>query len=905
MATPTPAESEEYTTRLLQSYELIKAQSGGSVSMQHVLNALQTDRDLLRTLEECADWSTQSRHECYRELFIAVQQEERRRSTWNKKTAQGKAALDEAGMSDVSQKVEGDDAYHATNVTFETLCEFLPAAIGGNRDHLASFAPVQPESKEGKEGKEGKESNPEQSQSSSSSSTTAPTPTSKLHTFDQYHSTDVEQRLSKSSATNILDLNGCFLKRFPDLLPKQLRELKQLTMQRNQITHLPAEMGYCVSLERLICSNNKLYRLPESITRLPYLLALDVSDNQLEYLPPSMGCLVHLRYMSAANNLLESLPPSLGQLVQLSELNLIGNDHMNAILKEKYNKSLPDLLAFLQSIDSCLKGARDEEHTNIKNRKKQEERGGSGGGNKDPGTATITPGGKEEKGEERAANMYGIANFDQLTERQVYSSDVLLKHAQFGVVGRIVDVRRAIYRSRAELCTKVRGTPLSLKHVGLISLSEDVLPSDPAVLRELKSFDISSNPNITTLNPSFTLILPKMSGLLRLNLQSCGLKTLPSSTASGFHGLIHLQVLNISENQLVSIDRNAFVPQEGGGMADSLQLLDLSSNRLKEILGSSLLQLTKLQSFFYHTNDDALNNHPKVLKAEEESGGALTSLIGAFISIEKGYTTHTVQEEIRKNTIENKIQWARTSNVLDLSGVMNSSSSSSSSSSSTFVIPNDLLGITKDLSLQNNQLWQLPKEMALMFRLQRLDVSGNALTNQSFFEKQRVQQLESSTVPKPIFEPFRMLLSLDLSNNNLGPDVPYMLVKLAPLLQVLSLHFNNIKSMSSNFVTSTWKTSLKVVTLRGNPMPALMLNALDEKGVPGLFAAILEHENQKLMDLEELEMTKLRDTEKESIEKERKEKEQKDLLQQQMNGEGGGGATATGKTWENTATLKL
>ena len=93
--------------------------------------------------------------------------------------------------------------------------------------------------------------------------------------------------------------------------------------------------------------------------------------------------------------------------------------------------------------------------------------------------------------------------------------------------------------------------------------------------------------------------------------------------------------------------------------------------------------------------------------------------------------------------------------------------------------------------------------------------------------------------------------------------------------------------------------------MRGNPMPALMLNALDEKGVPGLFAAILEHENQKLMDLEELEMTKLRDTEKESIEKERKEKEQKDLLQQQMNGEGGGGATATGKTWKNTATLKL
>ena len=436
-----PEQQEEYTTRLLSCYDFIKAESGSNVSIRHLLDALQTNRELLRTLEECADWSTQSRHECYRELFIALQDEEKERAQWNRSRAEGKIAMAEAGIKTSStckteygeEKLEEEekeddlDDFRPTGVTFDLMMQLLPAAIGNNKGGVSDFAPLQPTS-----AVETEEITKDVTEETTTTTTTPTThPVSKLHRFYLYHSTDVERRISMSNANNILNLHGCGLKRFPDLLPQQLRPLKQITIQRNQIKHLPAEMGYCVSLERLICSNNKLSRLPESVARLPYLLSLDVSDNVLDYLPSSIGMLSHLRYLSAANNRLETLPPSLGNLIGLQELNLDGNHNFHHVLQEKYATSLPALIAFLQSLGSCLHLAHEhEQHTAA------------------PGSNVYLP---------------GIADIQKVTEKQIYTLDTLLKSAEFGTVGRIVDVRRSIFRSRAELCTKVRGTPLSLK----------------------------------------------------------------------------------------------------------------------------------------------------------------------------------------------------------------------------------------------------------------------------------------------------------------------------------------------------------------------------------------------------------------------------------------------------------
>ena len=878
--TASPAAQEEYTNRLLSSYELIKAQNAGSISIRHLLDALQTNRELLRTLEECADWSTQSRHECYRELFIALQQEEKDRTAWNKSKIEGKAAMRQAGMKVASEKGgeenhdddddDDDDAFRPTGVTFQLLQELLPAAKD-NTDGQFSFAPSQPndnnDAKEGKaqkgqaqkseeqksEQKEQQQQQQQQQQNNDSDSV------SKLHQFYMYHSTDVERRLSRSGATNILDLNGCGLKRFPDLLPKQLQDLKQITMQRNNIRHLPAEMGYCVRLERLICSNNQLDRLPESVARLPYLLTLDISDNLLQYLPTSIGSLIHLRYLSAANNYLETLPPSLGNLVQLQELNFDGNPKMHHTLQSKYKESLPALLSFLQSLKSCLHLAHEHE------------------------THTTSPG----------SNVYlpSIHDIQHVTEKQVYESDELLKHAEFGTVGRVVDVRRAIFRSRAELCTKICGTPLSLKHVGLLSLTDDVLPSDPAVLKELRSFDVSQNVQLRTLN-SFQPILPRMIGLRRLNLASCGLKTLPSSIESGFNGLVSLQALNLSQNNIEDIDKHAF----SGGMEQTLQLLDISSNKLEVISGTTISNLVALKTFMYHTNGKGLSEHPKLLAAEED-GNHLTSIIGVLISIEKGFTTHSMKEDIRIQMLKERFSCARQSGILDLSNVLVSKSTISSKASLDASIPNDLLGSTKDLTLCGNNLDTLPKEMALMFRLVRLDVSNNRLTNATLMEKNKNNKNNrsspnkfptpnnSSILPsKPIFNALRMLCTLDLSNNKIGPDLPYALVQMAPRLQVLALYNNDIERIDPSFVTSPWQETLKTITLDANPLPNILLNGLKTHGVPGLFAAVVKVDKDQKDANVSLKKKLLAQQKKEALNKAKEEKERKEKIKNQLAG---------------------
>jgi Leucine-rich repeat (LRR) protein len=567
--------------------------------------------------------------------------------------------------------------------------------------------------------------------------------------------------------------------------------------------------------------------------------------------------------MSAANNCLQTLPPSLGNLTHIQELNLDGNKKMHPILQEKYKLSLPALLAYLQSISSCLHLAREHEAAH----------------------ATSSPG----------SNVYipGVSNIDKVTEKLIYESDTLLRHGEFGVVGRIVDVRRAIFRSRAELCTKIRGSPLSLRHVGLLSLTDDVIPSDPSVLKELKSFDVSHNSQLIHLS-SFQAILPRMTSLLRLNLRRCGLQLLPKSWESGFVGLISLQSLDLSENALTELDSECFV----GGMESTLRLLDLSSNSLSVISGETISRLTMLKTFMYHGNKAELTEHPKLLAAEE-MGSSLNAVIAALIGIEKGFTTHTMREDIRTKMIENRLALAiKSGGVLDLSSVLLSGNSPVMVSS---VVPDDLMGIVKDFSVRGNRMVRLPNELSFMFRLVRLDASDNCLTNNSLLASgegkkkkggggsgksggSRSVAMMSSAMPptRPIFDSMRMLLTLDLSNNKLGPDLPLALAKMTPLLQVLSLFNNDIERMETGFVTSSWSASLRTVTLRGNPLPDLVLDGLNARGVPGLFAALSKVDQDHKEVLKKKKQRRKAEEEGKIKEGKRAEEERRGKIQAQL-----------------------
>ena len=120
-----------------------------------------------------------------------------------------------------------------------------------------------------------------------------------------------------------------------------------------------------------------------------------------------------------------------------------------------------------------------------------------------------------------------------------------------------------------------------------------------------------------------------------------------------------------------------------------------------------------------------------------------------------------------------------------------------------------------------------------------------------------------------------MLLTLDLSNNQIGPEVPLTLVSMAPKLQVLALYNNDIERMDPSFVTSTWKDTLRTVTLRGNPLPNLVLDGLEARGVPGLFAAIIKVDQDHKEANEKLQEKLLKVRKQEMADQQRQEEERR------------------------------
>ncbi|OQR98592.1 hypothetical protein ACHHYP_08392 [Achlya hypogyna] len=97
----------------------------------------------------------------------------------------------------------------------------------------------------------------------------------------------------------------------------------------------PPQLGQLVQLKELILSGNKLTSLPDSLGQLVSLEALRVEDNLLATLPSTIGTLQKLHVLMAQSNQLEAIPEGLGRLRAISSLDLSKNK--------------------LSSLDGCLK----------------------------------------------------------------------------------------------------------------------------------------------------------------------------------------------------------------------------------------------------------------------------------------------------------------------------------------------------------------------------------------------------------------------------------------------------------------------------------------------------------------------------------------------------------------------
>uniref|UniRef100_A0A8C8VKQ7 Scribble planar cell polarity protein n=1 Tax=Pelusios castaneus TaxID=367368 RepID=A0A8C8VKQ7_9SAUR len=134
---------------------------------------------------------------------------------------------------------------------------------------------------------------------------------------------ELRENLLKSLPTgaNIL----CFLVLLqPDTLGA-LPNLRELWLDRNQLSALPPELG---NLRRLVCldvSENKLEQLPNEVSGLVALTDLLLSQNLLECIPDGIGQLKQLSILKVDQNRLAEVTESIGDCENLSELILTEN----------------------------------------------------------------------------------------------------------------------------------------------------------------------------------------------------------------------------------------------------------------------------------------------------------------------------------------------------------------------------------------------------------------------------------------------------------------------------------------------------------------------------------------------------------------------------------------------------
>ena len=144
---------------------------------------------------------------------------------------------------------------------------------------------------------------------------------------------DTEGTVSK------LELSGYKFKAYPMEIC-QLKGLKALLLQYNEIRVLPDEITVLQDLRELHLSHNPLLTVPPVLAHLTGLRALRLDNALLEELPDMLGKLVKLKGFSAVQNKLVNLPEDFGKMVSLTKINLDSNGL----------RSLPESLGNLKNL---------------------------------------------------------------------------------------------------------------------------------------------------------------------------------------------------------------------------------------------------------------------------------------------------------------------------------------------------------------------------------------------------------------------------------------------------------------------------------------------------------------------------------------------------------------------------
>lgn len=129
--------------------------------------------------------------------------------------------------------------------------------------------------------------------------------------------------LTLADTLEVLDLSGNALDSLPDALA-QLHRLRILFCSNNRFTRLPEALGRCASLSMVGFKANRIAEVPAAALP-PKLRWLILTDNAVETLPAEIGNCGQLQKLMLAGNRLRTLPASLRQCCRLELLRIAAN----------------------------------------------------------------------------------------------------------------------------------------------------------------------------------------------------------------------------------------------------------------------------------------------------------------------------------------------------------------------------------------------------------------------------------------------------------------------------------------------------------------------------------------------------------------------------------------------------
>lgn len=126
-----------------------------------------------------------------------------------------------------------------------------------------------------------------------------------------------------ADSLEILDLCGNELSSLPEDLPR-LSRLRVLFCSQNRFTELPPVLGRCRQLRMIGFKSNRIRSLPAEALP-PTLCWLTLTDNELETLPAEIGRCRSLQKLLLAGNRLRALPSELAACERLELLRVAAN----------------------------------------------------------------------------------------------------------------------------------------------------------------------------------------------------------------------------------------------------------------------------------------------------------------------------------------------------------------------------------------------------------------------------------------------------------------------------------------------------------------------------------------------------------------------------------------------------